>query len=43
VSPWDGFGAHLLPIHNEGKAIKIKVERSIMALYEQWVLHHLLE
>jgi hypothetical protein len=40
--PQDGFGAYLLPIHNEGKIVKIKIKRLIMALYEQWVFNHLL-
>ncbi len=36
----DGFGAHLLPIHKEGDATKIKRERLKLTLYEQWVLDH---
>jgi hypothetical protein len=40
--PRDGFDAHLLPTQNEGKVVKIKVEKLIMALYEQWMLDHLL-
>ncbi len=31
----DGFGAHLLPTHKEGKATKIEGKKLIMAMYEQ--------
>jgi len=36
----DGFGAHLLPTHREGKATKVEGKILRMAMYEQWVFDH---